>query len=346
MTEPTTNAILLTTLNARYMHCAFALRYLYANLGELQQQAQIVEFTIQQRTIDIVEQLLTREPRIIGFSVYIWNVTETAAVVALLKQVSPQTSVVLGGPEVSFADDLPAFAEQADCVITGPGEISFRQLCRDLLRNIPLASKVIAGTSASLDQLELPYAFYNDEDLRNRLIYVEASRGCPFKCEFCLSALDKTAKSFELGRFLDAMENLHRFRWQGKGLLPWLIRIGKNLCLDHLRKAGRTSAWPEGFEQQIPDRSDSNAESLLGRAELSEVLRERIDACMTDLNPRYRRVLELRMIEKRTRHDAAEQLEVTIGTLDVLLFRACKSFRKVYVRHYGSGGEGPEFPSA
>jgi radical SAM superfamily enzyme YgiQ (UPF0313 family) len=210
LTERMNNTILLTTLNARYMHCAFALRYLYANLGELQQQAQIVEFTIQQRAIDIVEQLLARKPGIIGFSVYIWNVTETTAVVELLKQVSPRTTVVLGGPEVSFADDLPALAEQADHVITGPGEISFRQLCRDLLRRIPMASKIIAGSSVSLDQLELPYAFYNDEDLRNRLIYVEASRGCPFKCEFCLSSLDRTAKPFELGRFLDAMDDLYR----------------------------------------------------------------------------------------------------------------------------------------
>lgn len=202
------NTILLTTLNARYMHCAFALRYLYANLGELRAQAQIVEFTIQQRAIDIVEQLLARDPRIIGFSVYIWNVTETAAVIALLKKVSPRTIVVVGGPEVSFAQDLPALAEQVDYVITGPGEVSFRQLCEDLIRQCPVATQIIAGESVSLDQLELPYACYNDEDLRNRLIYVEASRGCPFKCEFCLSALDKTAKPFELGQFLDAMDDL------------------------------------------------------------------------------------------------------------------------------------------
>lgn len=202
--------ILLTTLNARYMHTAFALRYLYANLGELQARAKIMEFTIQQRAIDIVEQLLAQKPEIIGFSVYIWNVSETAAVITLLKQISPGTIVVVGGPEVSFANDLPDLTDQADYVVTGPGEISFRQLCEDLVRKKPMASKLIAGASASLDQLELPYAFYNDEDLRNRLIYVEASRGCPFKCEFCLSALDRTAKPFELGRFLDAMDDLYR----------------------------------------------------------------------------------------------------------------------------------------
>jgi RNA polymerase sigma-70 factor (ECF subfamily) len=166
-----------------------------------------------------------------------------------------------------------------------------------------------------------------------------------FRCAIMPLVRDRhLAEDLLADTFVRAMENLHRFRWQGKGLLPWLIRIGKNLCLDHLRKAGRISAWPEGFEQQLPDLSDSNAESLLGRAELSDVLRERIDACMAELNPRYRKVLELRMIQKRPRHDAAAELEVTIGTLDVLLFRACKSFRKVYMRRYASRGEGFEIP--
>jgi radical SAM superfamily enzyme YgiQ (UPF0313 family) len=192
------------------MHSAFGLRYLYANLGELQAQAQIVEFTIQQRPIDLVEQLLLLQPKIIGFSVYIWNVTETTHVIELLKRVSPQTTVIVGGPEVSFADDLPGLAEQVDYIITGPGETSFRELCADLLNARPIAMSTIPGKTSKLDELELPYAYYSDEDLRNRLIYVEASRGCPFKCEFCLSSLDKTAKPFELSRFLAAMDDLYQ----------------------------------------------------------------------------------------------------------------------------------------
>ena len=204
------NEIILTTLNSRYMHCAFALRYLFANLDALQSRAQIREFTIQQRPADIVEQLLQPGPKIIGFSVYIWNVTEIGQVIELLKQVAPEVVVVVGGPEVSFVDDLPALAGQVDYVITGPGESSFRELCQDLLSGRPIASSIIAGRAVSLDELELPYAWYNDEDIRNRLVYVEASRGCPFKCEFCLSSLDKTAKPFGLKRFLDAMDDLYQ----------------------------------------------------------------------------------------------------------------------------------------
>lgn len=207
---PTMADILLTTLNARYIHTAFGLRYLYANLGALQPRSNIQEFTIHQRPTDIAEKLLQTNPAIISFGVYIWNVEEVSETVALIKQISPNTIIILGGPEVSHYPDHPNVVELADYVIQGVGEISFRKLCEQLLSGEKPLGKIIEGEIVALDQLELPYAYYTDEDIRNRMIYVEASRGCPFKCEFCLSALDKTSKPFELGKFLDAMDKLHQ----------------------------------------------------------------------------------------------------------------------------------------
>ena len=205
-----TTDILLTTLNARYMHSAFGLRYLYANLGELQSRAQLQEFTIQQRPIDIAETLLQAQPKIIGFSVYIWNVSEASEVIAMIKTIAPQVIIIVGGPEVSFPQDLPALCEPVDYVITGPGELSLQKLCSQLLEGETPENKVISGEPVPLDQLSLPYQYYSDEDIRNRLIYVEASRGCPFKCEFCLSSLDKTAMPFDLDRFLSEMDRLYQ----------------------------------------------------------------------------------------------------------------------------------------
>lgn len=200
--------IILSTLNARYMHTAFGLRYLYANLGTLQDQTKILEFTLQELPINIVEQILAHQPKIIGLSVYIWNVSEIHKVVAMLKQISPELVVILGGPEVSHYPDVPDVAELADYVISGPGEASVRELCLQLLNGERPQQKFIEGKATALNELIMPYDYYDDDDVRNRLIYVEASRGCPFKCEFCLSALDKTVSAFPLDNFFVEMDKL------------------------------------------------------------------------------------------------------------------------------------------
>lgn len=210
MSKTPHNQIVLTTLNARHMHTAFGLRYLYANLANLQSSACIEEFTIQQRPIDIAEKLLKHHPMIIGFGVYIWNVAEVTKTVELIKQISPETVIVLGGPEVSHLPDKPAVVDLADYVVMGAAEKSFRDLCELILAGNKPIQREIQSDELALDQLALPYAYYSDEDIKNRLIYVEASRGCPFKCEFCLSSLDKTSKPFELDVFLDEMDMLYQ----------------------------------------------------------------------------------------------------------------------------------------
>jgi radical SAM superfamily enzyme YgiQ (UPF0313 family) len=201
--------ILLATLNARYIHASLGLRYLLANLGANQARAAIAEFVITERPIDIAEAILAQAPRIVGFGVYIWNVEETTKVIALLKTVRPDLRIVLGGPEVSYEQDEQPIVRLADYVITGWGDVSFAKLCADLLSDAPPTEKIIIGEQPRLDDIALPYSFYTDEDIKRRLIYVEASRGCPFKCEFCLSSLDKTAWPFDLDRFLSALQSLH-----------------------------------------------------------------------------------------------------------------------------------------
>ncbi len=258
--------IVLATLNAKYIHASFGLRYLFANLGPLQSRARLLEFDLTRRPVDVVELLLAQNPRIIGLGVYIWNVALTTEIVALLKRIRPDVMVVLGGPEVSFETEVQTIAQLADYIITGEGDLAFAELCRRLLAtsfpdpdrtppgfglrppsaalevddqrrqqagavqgapastgtvqsadvhpgfeaevsNAPLG-KHIPAALPDLSDLSLPYELYSDDDLAHRVIYVEASRGCPFDCEFCLSSLDAPVRQFPLPAFLEAMQRL------------------------------------------------------------------------------------------------------------------------------------------
>jgi radical SAM superfamily enzyme YgiQ (UPF0313 family) len=95
--------------------------------------AAIAEFDINQRPLDIAEALLAREPKILGFGVYIWNVTETTEVIAAIKRVRPEVIVILGGPEVSYETESQEIVALADYVITGEADLKFAEVCRQLL---------------------------------------------------------------------------------------------------------------------------------------------------------------------------------------------------------------------
>ncbi|MDP3671859.1 MAG: DUF4080 domain-containing protein [Telluria sp.] len=201
--------ILLSTLNARYAHASLGLRYLLANMGELQAQTSLHEFVVGAKTTDIVEKLLAHQPRIVAFGVYIWNVDETTKVVSMLKRVAPQLTIVLGGPEVSHESGEQAIVRMADYLVTGWGDVTFPKLCGEILDGPKPLMKVHAGVQPPMADIKLPYSLYTDTDIAHRTLYVEASRGCPFKCEFCLSSLDKTAWPFALDVFLGELEALH-----------------------------------------------------------------------------------------------------------------------------------------
>ena len=201
--------IVLTTLNAKYIHAAFGLRYLLANLGALKDRACIAEFDINQRPVDIVEQLLAHRPRVIGLGVYIWNVGPATEVVALLKRIQPDIIIVLGGPEVSYETDGLKIIELADHVITGEADLKFAEVCAKILAPAPIVlPKMIPAELPEFSRLALPYELYTADDIAHRIIYVEASRGCPFTCEFCLSSLDVPVRQVPLPVLLGQLKGL------------------------------------------------------------------------------------------------------------------------------------------
>ncbi len=207
-------SIVLATINARYIHASLGLRCLLANMDRhgragLAAQTVLREFTLAQSPLQIAEQLLALKPQVVGLGIYIWNAVPSLHLVRLLKALAPQVKVVIGGPEVSHEVEQQEICRVADHVITGWGDVSFARLCRALLDGPPPLMKVIAGEQPALSELQLPYEHYSDTDLAQRHVYVEASRGCPYQCEFCLSALDKTAWPFEVDRLLAALTTLY-----------------------------------------------------------------------------------------------------------------------------------------
>ncbi len=143
--------IVLATLNARYIHAAFGLRYLLANLPpELQGRASLCEFDINQRPLDIVEALLEQNPRIVGLGVYIWNAGQSLDLVAQLKRLRPDLTIILGGPEVSYETDQQPICQIADYTITGEADIAFGELCAAVGRT-PAAAPNHPGRSSRVD---------------------------------------------------------------------------------------------------------------------------------------------------------------------------------------------------
>lgn len=201
--------ILLCTLNSTYQHSSFGLRYLLANMGELQSRTALLEATIKENPRNFVEKVLRYKPKIVGFSVYIWNTLETLECVMILKKVAPEVVIVLGGPEISYETETQEHLKWVDYVIKGEADFSFRELCLDILeRNNAPTNQILAAELPDIKSIKMPYSLYSDEDIKNRIIYVEASRGCPYKCEYCLSSLDKSVRSYDLDVFLDEMKLL------------------------------------------------------------------------------------------------------------------------------------------
>ncbi|HOW97310.1 MAG TPA: DUF4080 domain-containing protein [Kiritimatiellia bacterium] len=198
--------VLLCTSNARYIHPAFGLRCLLANLGPLQSRARLLESDIKTEPSTVAEAILAEAPRIVGLGAHVWNATRLADIAARLKAARPDLVLVLGGPELTSEEtDL---TRPADYIVVGEGEEVFRRLCVDLLEGRRPAGRFLRAAPVDLSRLALPYELYTDADLKHRITYVESSRGCPYHCDYCLSAGDAPVRYFPLPPLLDALDRL------------------------------------------------------------------------------------------------------------------------------------------
>ena len=201
---------LLTTLHSKYIHASLALpclaAYCAADCGDIL----IREYTVNEPKETVLAQIVACEADVICFSVYLWNRIATLELVSCLKQINPEQKIVLGGPEISFEKDEFFHHHPVDALICGEGEIPLRQLLLNWHQGreaVALGGLKLPGLSAdpgrslleSLDDIPSPFAA-GSVDLTRGLVYYESSRGCPYTCSFCMSALDEQVRSFSMQR--------------------------------------------------------------------------------------------------------------------------------------------------
>ncbi|MBQ8518912.1 MAG: B12-binding domain-containing radical SAM protein [Agathobacter sp.] len=213
--------ILLTAINAKYIHSNLAVHSLKAFAKEYKDIVEIAEFTINNQADYILEEIYKRKPDVLMFSCYIWNLSMIEEVMREFHKLCPTVPIWLGGPEVSFeVEDFLKNHLEVTGVMMGEGEETFRELCGyyadDSVQKPDKAGlKDILGIAyrcgseeeprfcvnpwrSIMNMSDIPFSYDKMEDFSNRIVYYESSRGCPFSCSYCLSSVDKKLRFRDL----------------------------------------------------------------------------------------------------------------------------------------------------
>jgi anaerobic magnesium-protoporphyrin IX monomethyl ester cyclase len=209
---------LLTTLHSKYIHASLALPSLAAYCGKDCGELLIREYTVHEPKESLLALIFACEPDVVAFSVYLWNRIATLELVACLKLVNPELKIILGGAEISFENEDFFNRYPVDALISGEGEMPLRHLLSTwragrVPESMPgLRTPFSAGPNGQslldpLDRLPSPFTA-NLVDLSRGLVYFESSRGCPYDCSFCMSALDDRVRSFSMERIFADLQLL------------------------------------------------------------------------------------------------------------------------------------------
>ncbi len=233
--------ILMVGINARYSHPNLALYYLREYVRSLNVSTEIREFTIKESVTKICEYISEAAPDLLLLSVYIWNSTLVKQVLAELAKKKPLPRIVLGGPEVSYnaetwLEEFPFISH----IISGPGEESFRKIVSG---QVGAEQKFVREVNPPFDEIPFPYREEDFPHLRNKIIYYESSRGCPFHCSYCLSSREDQKIDFrnseKVFRELDFLCGFEvrvikfidrTFNWDRNRALEIWRYIANNLC--------------------------------------------------------------------------------------------------------------------
>ncbi len=198
--------ILLVALNAKYIHSNPAVYSLAAYANAVSDNVSLAEFTINDRYEDVLRGILMRKPEVIGFSIYIWNVEFMKQLIEDIHKIAPHIRLMAGGPEAT--NDPETYLNWCELVMLGEGERNFRIIASCISSNEPLPLDDMEGIAyknpeivirnmgpgSILDMDQIPFLYNRLEPFENRIIYYESSRGCPFRCSYCLSSLEKKVR--------------------------------------------------------------------------------------------------------------------------------------------------------
>ena len=178
--------LLFVGINARYTHSNLSLRYLRNFVAKLEYESEILEFSINQDFLQILEQIEHTQSDILAFSVYIWNTEITFLLLSEIKKIMPEIKIILGGPEVSYnpEDWLSKFSE-IDFIVCGAGEAGLKYLLENKLNT---QNAIIRMKNPHFSKIPFPYLQSDFPEIKDKYIYYESSRGCSFKCSYCLSS--------------------------------------------------------------------------------------------------------------------------------------------------------------
>ncbi|MDZ4991409.1 DUF4080 domain-containing protein [Clostridium perfringens] len=224
--------ILLTAINSKYIHSNLAVRYLKAFTKDLDFQGDIKEFSINDRVENILEGIIEEKPDVVAFSCYIWNMEFVNRLAELIKLVDPKIEILYGGPEVSYEGKEFLENHPGEYVIVGEGEKTFRELVLYKLGegkvedikglNYKKDGKVFENPPRpEMDMNELIFPYTYEEDINNKIVYYEASRGCPFKCKYCLSSVMHGVRFLDVER---VKKELKYFMERGLKLVKFVDR--------------------------------------------------------------------------------------------------------------------------
>ncbi len=236
--------IILLALNAKYIHSSLALRSIKAYCKEYEKDMILLEMSINHNENEILKQVYKYQPNIIGISCYIWNISLIKQLLPSLKKILPHTSIILGGPEVSYQSDYLLEENNIDFIIEGEGEKTWQEYLDYIYKkSIPIVEiqglvykvndKIVKNKPReALDLSTLPFVYDDISQLDNKIVYYEASRGCPFKCQYCLSSTDSLVRYMPIDKVLEHMQYFLNQKVKQVKFVDRTFNANKNFALE------------------------------------------------------------------------------------------------------------------